>query len=233
MPLIIGLIINLGQADSVLNVNEGLTMKTEEKERKVRSDKKRDIKPTIPIQLYECVSRISYVTNTPIKDVGELICKKGLYSTSVIDYLSNHFRRDYWANNNTLYTGNMEQSPYLVPKGIAKRRITMRFLQRDHDKLARLSYSLDLTTSSSTGLLLEASIKNTDIINTFISNSIKKELDSNRMKQLREILKFINKNNPYEENITLGEFISMLMDEVKETTFTMKESIKRWLDDQT
>lgn len=207
-------------------------MKNEDRSRKVRSDKKRDIKPTIPIQLYECVNRISYVTNTPIKDVGELICRKGLYSAVVIEHLSNYFRRDYWATNHSIYIGNLKQSPYMIPKGIPKQRITMRFSQTNHDRLARLAYSLDLTVSSATGLLLESSIKNTDIVNAFISNFVKKELDPNRMKQLREVLKFINKNNPYEDEITLGAFISMLMEEMKDTTFTMTESIKRWLDEQ-
>lgn len=207
-------------------------MKNEGRERKVRSDKKRDVKPTIPVQLYECVNRLSYVTNTPIKNVGELICKKGLYSTFVMEHLSDHFRRDYWTNNNTMYIGNLDHSPYSAPKGIPKQRMTMRFTQRDHDKLARLAYSLDLTVSSATGLLLDASVKNTDIVNAFISSYVKKELDPNRMKQLREVLKFINQNNPYKKEITLGAFISMLMEEVKDTTFTATESIKRWLDEK-
>ncbi|WP_077324093.1 hypothetical protein [Virgibacillus siamensis] len=207
-------------------------MKNKAGERKIRSDKKRDVKPTIPIQLYECVSRISYVTSTPMKDVGELICKKGLYSTAVVEYLSQYFKRDYWANSNVLYTGDMEHAGYAAPRGMSKRRMTMRFLQKDHDKLVRLAYSLDITTSAATGLLLEASVKNTNIVNAFILNYVKKELDPKRMKQLREVLKFINKNNPYQEEITLGAFISMLMDEVKETTFTLTESLKKWLDDK-
>jgi len=67
--------------------------------------------------------------------------------------------------------------------------------------------------------------------NEYLFKLRKKELDPKRMKQLREVLKFI-KNNPYQEEITLGAFISMLMDEVRETTFTMTESIKKWLADK-
>lgn len=128
------------------------------------------------------VSAGYHVTNAPMKDVGELICKKGLYSTAVIEYLSRNFKRDYWANSNILYTGNIERVSYVASRGMSKRRITMRFLQKDHDKLVRLAYSLDITTSSATGLLLKSSVKNTDIVNTFISNYVKKELDPNRMK---------------------------------------------------
>jgi len=207
-------------------------MKAEVRKRKLRSDKKREIKPTVPSQLYECFDRLSYITNTPIKDVGVVICKKGLYSTAVIEYLSNYFRRDYWASNNTMYTGNFDQSVCKIQKGIPKRRMTMKFFQSDHDKIARLAYSLDLTVSSTAALLLETSVKNTDIVNAFISNQARNELDPKRMKQLREVVKFINKNNPYQQEISLGAFIGMLMEEVKDTAFTMSESIKRWLDDQ-
>lgn len=201
------------------------------RERKIRSDKRRDVKPTITIPLYECVSRLSYVTNTPMKDVGELICKKGLYSAVVIEHLSEFFRRDYWANNNILYTGDPTRDTYKIPRGIEKRRLSIRFLQRDYDKIARLSYSLDLTISSTTALLLEYSIKNTDIVNAYISYYVQKELDKNRLKQLREVLKYINSNNPYEKEITLGAFVSMLMEEFRGRTYTIKESINRWLDE--
>lgn len=204
-------------------------MVSETGKRKIRSDKKRDVKPTISVQLYECVNRLSYISNTPIKDVGVIICKKGLYSTLVIEYLSDYFRRDYWSNNNTMYTGELERSPHMIIKGIPKQRMTMRFTQSDHDKLARLAYSLDLTISSAVALLLEVSIKNTDIVNAFISNQARKELDPQRMKQLREIIKYINQNNPYQKEISLGAFISMIMEEVKETTFTMSESVKHWI----
>jgi len=216
----------LGQCPKVRG---GFFMVNEVGERKVRSDKKRDIKPTISVQLYECVNRLSYITNTPIKDVGVMICKKGLYSTVVIEYLSNYFRRNYWANNNTMYIGELDRASYIFDKGIPKQRMTMRFTQSDHDKLARLAYSLDLTISSAVALLLETSIKNTDIVNAFISNQARKELDPQRMKQLREIIKYINQNNPYEKEISLGATISMIMEEVKETAFTMSESVKHWM----
>lgn len=201
------------------------------RKRKTRSDKKRDVKPTISVQLYELINRISYVTNTPIKDVAEVICKKGLFTTPVLEYLSDYFRRDYWANNNVLYPGNAERTAYKITRGISKRRISIRFLQQEHDILARLAYSLDLTVSSATALLLEYSIMNTDIVNVYISNHVKKELDSNRMKQLREVMKYINKNSPYEEEISLGALISFIMDEFRGTTSNLQQSIRKFLDE--
>lgn len=199
-------------------------------QRKVRSDKKRDIKPTIPITLYECISRLSYITNTPIKDVGVTICKKGLYSAAVMEYLANYFKRDYWANNNTLYIGDITNPMYQFPKDTLKKRLTMRFKQSDHEEMARLAYSLDVSVSSCANLLLDASIKNTDILNAFISGKVKKELDPQRMKQLREVYKFMNENNPYNEKVSFSMFISVLLDELKQTSFKMSQSLQDWLD---
>ncbi|WP_245579618.1 hypothetical protein [Alteribacter aurantiacus] len=82
-------------------------MSTEEKTRKVRSDKKRDVKPTIPFQLRECIYRLSYITNRPVKDVAEAICLYGLASKKVMEHLSKNFRRDFMGES-TLYVGDLE-----------------------------------------------------------------------------------------------------------------------------
>lgn len=198
-------------------------------ERKTRSDKKRDIKPFVPVELYECFNRISYVTNTPIKDIGVMVCKRGLYSAAVMEKISNHFRRDYWAGNNTMLIGNLDRLPFKSQKGIAKQRMTMRFSQSDYDKLAHLAFSLDTSVSSATGLLLEMAFKNTDVINAIITSQVKDQLNTNRMKQLREILNFINKDNPYHERITIGEITSFIIEELKGTAFTMSESVNHWM----
>src|SRR5699024_9617391 len=108
-------------------------------------------------------------------------------------------------------------------------RKTIRFSQSDHDKLSHLAFSLDTSVSSATGLLLETSFKNTGVINAIITSQVKNELDPKRVKQLREILKFINKNNPYHERTTIGEITSFIMEELKGTAFTMSESVKHWM----
>src|SRR5699024_7816079 len=61
--------------------------------------------------------KLSYITQTPLKDIGVTFCKKGLYSTPVIEYLSSYFRRDYWATNHMMFTGDLENTPYVFEKG--------------------------------------------------------------------------------------------------------------------
>ncbi|CAH0298343.1 hypothetical protein SRABI80_04162 [Peribacillus frigoritolerans] len=47
-------------------------------ERKVRSDKKRDIKPKIPAALNECVHNLFHILNQPMKDIGAKIIFPGI-----------------------------------------------------------------------------------------------------------------------------------------------------------
>lgn len=149
-------------------------MKKEEtrtKTRKVRCDKKRDVKPTIPLEMYHCISRPSYVTNRPIKDVAEDLCNYRLSSKAVIEKLSLYFRRDYLVSEHIFYLGDLtRQTHRIVKRGGIKKRVTIRFQQTMHDNLADLAYALDLTVSSATMVLLEMSIKQTDIVKTYIES---------------------------------------------------------------
>lgn len=205
---------------------EGVSTKT----RKVRSDKKRDVKPTISTNLRDCIFRLSYITNTPVKDVVEILCEKGLSSRKVIEYLSQHFRRDFQFTN-TVYFGNYEreslQHIYRSGKNV---RITTRFTQATYENITSLSYALDVTPSKATALLLDASTRNTDILNAFVKAYLHKNIDQARMKELKHVLKYINKNNPYNEEISWFALLSLIFDEFKDSTSNIKDKIHSWID---
>ena len=112
--------------------------------RKVRSDKKREVKPTISIQLKDAIYIISYVTSTPVKDVAERICTDGLASKKVISSLSPRFRRTVRLAN-TLYMGDIKR-PTLRRNNIAEKtdRISLRLLAPDYDNLSTLAFALTL-----------------------------------------------------------------------------------------
>lgn len=75
-------------------------------------------------------------------------------------------------------------------------RFTARFTQSTYENLSSLVYALDVTPSKATALLLEASTRNTNIINAFVKTYLHDYLDSMRIKELKQVLKYINKNNP-------------------------------------
>jgi hypothetical protein len=213
--------------------NRGAKMKREEvvnkKKRKTRSDKKRDVKPTIPA-LKSCIYRVSFITNTPVKDVAEILCVKGLRSRKVMDHLSNFFRRDLHFSQ-TLYMGDLERESLQRKRQEGeKERITVRFTQPVFEDINSLAYALDVTPSKATALLLDASIRNTNLLNAYIKMHLHHHLDPGRMKELKKVLKFINQDNPYDEEISWFTLVSKIFEDIKESTNNVKLAIHHWMD---
>jgi hypothetical protein len=201
----------------------------ETQKRKVRSDKKRDVKPTISSNLKHCIYRLSYITSSPVKDVAETLCEKGLRSRKVMDYLSTYFRRDLKFAN-TIYLGDFERESLQRKVQAGKNeRITIRFTQSSYEHISSLARALDVTPSKATALLLDASIRNTHLLNAFVKTYLHDHLDGNRMKELKEVLKYINKNNPYQEEISWFALLSMIFEDVKESTGNVKDIVHHWM----
>lgn len=200
------------------------------KKRKVRSDKKRDVKPTISSNLKDCIYRLSYITNTPVKDVAEILCEKGLRSRKVMEYLSKYFRRDFQFLN-TVYMGDWgRQSLQNKYQSGKNERITIRFTQVSFEDIFSLSCALDVTPSKATALLLDASIRNTNLLNAFVKTYLHHHIDEMRMKELKQVLKYINKNNPYHEEISWFALLAMIFEDVKESTGNVRSIIHNWMD---
>jgi len=202
-----------------------------------RADKKRDVKPTVHITLYETISRISYITNRPMKEVAEVFCIYGLNSYHVASLLSKKFRRPYsFSNGVTTYcfTGDSNK---IGQKAISdhgeRRRITIRFPQDIHDKLAELAFSLDITISSTTTILLDTAIKETDIISIYLNNYVNEHLNTDRILQLKEVLTYIERENYHDETITLRNLLIYISGETLEYGTNFKKVLFQWLDTHT
>jgi hypothetical protein len=184
--------------------------------RKERSDKKVDVKPTVPIHLYNCIANLADITGQPIKNVVEFICMDGLRSRKVLDFISQYFRRDY-QHENTIYRGNpnLAHSRYIV-KNVPSKRVSTRFNKEFNESMEVLAFSLGLTSvSSATRLLLECAIRDIDIIDRLI-RLYTTNLSELQKKLLRDTLKYLYKNNPFKEQITFIEIVEMLIDEARE-----------------
>lgn len=183
--------------------------------RKERSDKKRDLKPTVPIQLYNCISDLAYIGSIPIKDTVEYLCIEGIKSTNVIEVISKYFRRGY-LHKSTIYYGDdsIEVKRYIVRK-MATKRISTRLTKHDYENIHSLSNALDYTPSSTGSILLEYSIRDSTIIDKFLKE-YSYNLDEQRKKVLKNLLKILRKDNPFRQDISFMEIIKIFVDEVKE-----------------
>jgi hypothetical protein len=160
--------------------------------RKIRSDKKRDIKPHIPFSLYDIIDRLSYITRKPIKDICEHLCIEGLSSSFVLDNLSPYFQKDYSPSPGTIFIAQSENQSRRIKIFRKKRRVNIRFKQNDHNRIMNLSYALGLTIASTTSLLLIHAVRDINIINPLIQ-SHQFPLDSNRINEISYVLKKIKK----------------------------------------
>lgn len=194
-------------------------------ERKVRSDKKRDVQPTISVELKDCIYRLSYITNTPVKTVAEEICRDGIQNNKVLSYLSQSFRRDVRIDN-TLYMGEVERLSVRKRSANGKtERISIRFKSNMYENLSVLAYALDCSVARACGLLLDATVREVDFINEFVKRYLSEHIDENRMSELKKVLKYINANSPYTDEVSWLAFVSYLMSEVKVSAEKVHETV--------
>ena len=169
----------------------------------------------------------------PIKDVAEEICKSGMKREKVMSHLSKYFIRDIRVGH-IIYFGDEERKPVLKRIPGQTEKISIRFLPREYGFLDALSYAMGLNSvSRACALLIEATIRDVDFVNDFVEDYLKQHLDKERMDELKEILQYLNKNNPYDEQISWARFFSYLMGEVKDSVHRAQETvsetvIKHW-----
>lgn len=204
------------------------------RKRKIRSDKKREIQPVISVELYDCIARISYITTTPIKNVGETLCMEGYRSQKVIDQLSPFFRRDFRYSNRygdiIIIPGDSDRVPFKINRGDGNRaRISMRFHQDNHDKISEMAFALDMTISSAAAFLLETAYS-LDIGLDYIQGYIIKSLDANQIEQFEAILQFMNEQNHPDQKITMADLLDFLAGEAYERSMRLEYYLREWID---
>lgn len=199
-------------------------------ERKKRSDSKREIKPTISLHLKDAIFTISYVTSTPVKTVAERICIDGLASSKVMSSLSPRFRRTVRLRN-TMYIGDLDRTSLRRNSSAEKTdRISLRFFSDTYDDMTTLSYALDVTPARACALLLDASIRDSDFINGYFKEFVKTKLDDNRMRELRKVIRWLNVENPYDEQISWGLLLTYIFANMKDNAVTFVESLNGFID---
>lgn len=193
--------------------------------KKVRNDKKKDIKPTVSTELRDCIYRLSFITDTPIKDVVEEILRDGSQRKKPLNHLARYFLRDVRIGN-SLYMGDNNRVPVgkrsASGKGI---RISTRVTQGMYNDLEGIAYAMGCSVSRVCALLLDATVRDADFINEFAKKYIEENVDEERMKELKKVLKYINAGNPYDEHMSWAAILSYLVDEVKEGADKLQDTV--------
>lgn len=183
--------------------------------RKVRSDKKRSINPTVTLELRDCIYRLSFITDNPIKNVIESILIEGSNRKKPLDHLSQYFLRDVRINQ-TVYMGDNHRVPVGRRGSTSKTiRISTRVSQEMHSDLEGIAFAMGCSVSKACALLVDATVRDVDFVNDFVKGYLESNVDEERMKELKRVLKYINAGNPYSERISYTALLSYLVDEVR------------------
>ena len=160
--------------------------------RKIRSDKKRDVKPTINLELKDAIYRLSYVSNTPVKDLIEWLVLDAIRNQKILTRLVGYFKRDLVVDG-TLYVGNHEREQFskLVPGKTEK--VTTRFTQYDYARIYDFSYTLEVSPSRAVAILLEFAMSDIPTVNKCLKSFIKHELTDNQVKEINKLNKYVLK----------------------------------------
>lgn len=135
--------------------------------RKVRSDKKVDVKPTMSIKLKRQLYKLSELCDEPVKDVAERLCEKGSVSLEIVDDICSWFRRDYFVGP-AIYKGYLERPRLKLILGEDTEKVTIKFPQYTYDQICTLAFSLDLSPTTTTAVLIKRTINNRQFMFDFV-----------------------------------------------------------------
>lgn len=194
--------------------------------RKVRSDKKREVKPVLRIELKDAVYRLSYITYTPVKDVCEQLCIYVMNEKRIIEHLSQYFKRDIRLGT-TLYMGNIGNKTVSKRDSGVKSSVTVRFKQNAYDSIAVLSYALDCTPSRTVTLLLGIAMRNTEFVNRYVQKYLDGHLSEIQMRELRGVLKYVNHTSDVKQSMM--SILGAVLDEVSAPVTRVKDAVSEFL----
>ena len=151
--------------------------------RKTRSDKKVDVKPTLSVNLKNQLYSFAYLCDEPVKDVAEKLCLDAATSKVIIDDICKWFRRNY-IYHNTVAVGDPERPKLKISIKGESSKVTIRFVREDYDLLCDIAHALDITPTSTAGLLIKVSLSNVEFMQQYayehlihLSDDQKKKID--------------------------------------------------------
>ncbi|MBQ0137936.1 MAG: hypothetical protein KBT36_01420 [Kurthia sp.] len=196
--------------------------------RKVRSDKKREVKPRLPIETKEAIYRISHITHMPVKDVCEYLTTFALRNLQIIDSLSKYFKRSIRFNT-TYFLGDINVPTVHKRLGIPGELVTIKFKSADYETISTLAYALDCTPTRTTAILLELAATNIQAVNQYVYEYLIEELSESQISELRKVLSHVNRYN--NDNSSWLSILSALVGDVRPATRKLQEIVEEFLSD--
>lgn len=135
--------------------------------RKQRSDKKREVKPTLPLDVKDLIYRISNKTHTPVKDVCEYLTVMAMNDRRVLTDLSIYFQRNLKFEN-TIFFGSLKKRQIKKRVEGPRGTLSVKFKQRDYAFIYDICHALDCRPTIVVAILLQLAIRDKNIVEGYL-----------------------------------------------------------------
>lgn len=115
-----------------------------------------DVKPSIPIVLFDAIKQVSLHTDKPIKYIAEHLCIYILKQSETLHVLKEDLQK------------RSEKGSFVRRSQGRKRRLSIQFNSENYQKVCIFAQSFNLSLSSATYILLYTAMKDQDVRKQFI-----------------------------------------------------------------
>lgn len=155
-------------------------------DKKIRSDKKVDLKATLSVQSKERLRAFSAACNEPLKDVSERFLSLALYSRIIISELCVWFRRNYIYDNSIAF-GDLDRPKIVVKSSGPSDVVSLKLRRPVYEKLCELAHALDIPPSTTVSLLLVSAMNDPQFMKDYMDQFLS-DMDPYEIKEIKKIL---------------------------------------------
>lgn len=198
-------------------------------ERKVRSDKKRDVKPLISIEVKDAIHRISHVTHTPVKDVCEFLIVYVAKDRDTINDLSKFFRRPIRIDS-TVFLGNIDNPSVSKREKGNCEKVSIKFKADDYELVSALAYALDCAPTRASAILLTSAVRNVRAVNEYVKEYMHEELSPSQISELRQLLSYVNQYS--DDNHSWMSLLSAIVGDIRPAIMQLRDMVSEFIADK-
>lgn len=209
-----------------VNLKKGCLVLVKVGQRKERSDKKKEIKPLIPSEAKEYITRLSHITDKPIKDICEYLVVFALKDKQTFDTLTIYFKRSFFIDP-TYYNGHLDAPSIEKRLKGPTEKVSIKFKKEDYELISTLAYALDCTPTRATAILLEMAAHNIKAVNEYVHKYLVDELTESQMRNLRKVLSYVNRYS--NENSSWLTVLSTVVGDVRPSTIKLHDLVAEFL----
>lgn len=167
--------------------------------RKTRSDKKREVKPTISAYIKRNLFTLAKIVDLPLKDVALIMIGDGLFDDRVLKEFQPLMVSNFCIGNTT-YIGNRENHPISIKYRGGKEKISIRFPSIVYENLRNLSFAIGAPPTTTASLMLRKAMFNSSFMESHVIEYSRHIENVQRVDELKRFIEYLPNTIPKEDS---------------------------------